>query len=519
VSRSIVRGAGIVGGATLLSRFAGMARDMVVAATFSPWVTDVFFTAFTIPNVLRRLLGEGSLTAVLIPVYTEVEVKQGEAAARRFTAAAFGTGAAVLLAVVALGVLLSPWIVMGYAWGFTEDPEKFSLCVAMTRLMWPYLLFVGLCAIAMGVLNAHRRFFWPAFSPVLLNLSIIGTTLLGAGALEANGWHPAWALPIGVVLGGALQFASQVIPLRRIDRLPRPRFERHPEVAKVARLLGPSVIGLGLYQVDILLSRLFASMLPEGAVTYLYYAMRLVEMPQAVFVMAIAAAALPDLSVARAHDDPDEMKRTWRSALSMSSFVVAPALVVLTVLSVPVVAVILQRGRFDAAMTEATAAALVWVALGIPGVAGVRNTSPFFYALQDTRTPVKISAVTLVLYVGLCLSLMWPFGHVGIAAAIGAAGTLQFVMQVILLRRKVGPLGLREVAGRAVRHAGAAAVAAVAAWGVARLGRWAEGSTWANAGVLFAALGAAAAAYLGAAALLGAPELRTLRNAVRRRRG
>ncbi|MFH2071364.1 MAG: lipid II flippase MurJ, partial [Actinomycetota bacterium] len=354
------------------------------------------------------------------------------------------------------------------------------------------------------------RFFWPAFSPVLLNLAMIGTILLGAGALEQRGIHPAWVLPIGVVLGGVLQFVSQLIPLRRIDRLTRPRLERHPEVAKVARLLGPSVIGLGIYQIDILLSRLFASLLPEGAVTYLYYAMRLVELPQAVFIMAIAAAALPDLSTARAHDDPEEMKRTWRSALSMSSFVIAPSLAVLTVLAVPVVAVLLQRGRFDYAMTGNTAAALAWVALGMPGVAGVRNTSPFFYALQDTRTPVKISAVTLVAYVGLCLALMWPFGHVGIAAAIGAGGTLQFLLQLVLLRRKVGPLGLRAIVGQSFRHLGAALVAAAAAWGVAGLGRWEDGSTWANAGILAVAILAAGGAYLGAALALGAPDAQAL---------
>ncbi|NMC70277.1 MAG: murein biosynthesis integral membrane protein MurJ [Myxococcales bacterium] len=517
MSSSLARGAGVVGGATLVSRLTGMVRDMVIAAWFDRMATDVFFTAFTIPNVLRRLLGEGSLTSVLVPVYTEVQVKQGEAPAKRFVGAAFGTGLAVLLGVTALGILLSPWIVMAYAWGFQSEPGKFSLCVSLTRFMWPYLVFVGLCAIAMGVLNAHRRFFWPAFSQTLFNLSMIGTTILAAGWLESHGIHPIWSLAIGVLAGGALQFASQIVPLRRIDRLPRPRLERHPEVTKVAKLLGPSVIGLGIYQLDILLSRLFASLLPEGSVTYLYYCMRLVELPQAVFVMAIAAAALPDLSLASAKGETDALKRTYVRSLTMSSFVAVPSVVGLAVLAVPVVAVLFQRGAFTWEMTGHTADALVWIALGIPGVAGVRNTSPVFYALQDTRTPVKMSALSLVLYIGLCLALMGPWKHVGIAAAIAAAPTAQFLAQVVFLRRKIGALGLRAAFDQLWRHLASAGVMVAACLPVASLGRWSEGGTLRNTLVLAAALLAGGATYAAAAWVFGARDARALLDGLRRR--
>ena len=517
MASSLARGAGVVGGATVISRVTGMVRDMVIAAYFDRMATDVFFTAFTIPNVLRRLLGEGALTSVLVPVYTDVQVKQGDAPAKRFVSSLFGTGLAVLVSVTLLGVLLSPWIVMAYAWGFQREPEKFSLCVSLTRVMWPYLVFVGLCAIAMGVLNAHRRFFWPAFSQTLMNLAMIGTTILAARWLESQGIRPIWSVAIGVLIGGALMVASQVLPMKRIDRLPSPRLEKHPEVIKVAKLLGPSVIGLGIYQADILLSRLFASLLPEGSVTYLYYCMRLVELPQAVFVMAIAAAALPDLSLAASHDNRDEMKRTYVRSLTMSSFVAVPSVIGLAVLAVPVVAVLFQRGHFTGDMTAKTADALVWIALGIPGVAGVRNTSPVFYALQDTKTPVKMSALSLVLYIGLCLALMWRWQHVGIAAAISAAPTFQFLVQVWFLRRKIGALGLRQALDQLWRHLAAGWVMAGACLPVASLGRWEQGGNLFNIGVLAATLLAAGAAYFLSAWIFGARDARALADGVRRK--
>jgi putative peptidoglycan lipid II flippase len=305
--------------------------------------------------------------------------------------------------------------------------------------------------------------------------------------------------------------------MKRLDRLPRPRLAKHPEVTKVARLLGPSVIGLGIYQADILLSRLFASLLPEGSVTYLYYCMRLVELPQAVFVMAIAAAALPDLSLASAKGEVGEMKRTYVRSLTMSSFVAVPSVVGLWVLAVPIVAVLFQRGAFTQEMTGHTADALVWIALGIPGVAGVRNTSPVFYALQDTRTPVKMSALSLVLYIGLCLALMGRFRHVGIAAAISAAPTAQFLAQIVFLRRKIGPLGLRDAVDQLVRHVAAGWIMAAACLAAASPGRWEDGATLRNAVILGAALVAGGAAYFLGAWVFGVRDARALLDGLRRR--
>lgn len=512
----IARGAAVVGAGTLGSRILGMVRDVVIAAHFDRGTTDVFFTAFTIPNVFRRLLGEGAMTPAIVPVYTGVRAGEGEGAARRFVGSAFGLGFVLLVAVALLGAVFSPWIVTVYAWGFQRDPEKFSLCISLTRALWPFLVFIGLCAIAMGILNAHRRFFWPAFSPALLNLAIIAATLAGASRLDAAGHNPVWALAIGVLLGGALQFAAHLLPLRRIDRLPAPSLRSGPAIRQVAGLLGPSVLGMALYQVDILLTRFFASMLDEGSVTYLFYAARLVELPQALFAMAVATAALPRLSQAEAASDRDETKRTWRRSVSMSSFVALPAFAALAVLAEPVVAVLFQRGEFDREMTVHTASALVWCAAGIPGVAGVRNTTQLFFALRDARTPVRLSFLNLVVFVTLCLLLMWHLGHVGIAIASGVTPNVQFAVQLAVLRRRIGPLGLREVAADAIRHAVAAAAMVGACLAAALPARWEEGGTIRNAALLAAVLAAGGAAYFGAAWALGTSDARALAAAVRR---
>ncbi|MBI5499443.1 MAG: polysaccharide biosynthesis C-terminal domain-containing protein, partial [Deltaproteobacteria bacterium] len=243
------------------------------------------------------------------------------------------------------------------------------------------------------------------------------------------------------------------------------------------------------------------------------------ELPQAVFVMAIAAAALPELSLASAKGEVGEIKRTYARSLSMSSFVAVPSVIGLAVLAVPIVSVLFQHGAFTREMTGHTADALVWIALGIPGVAGVRNTSPVFYALQDTRTPVKMSALSLVLYIGLCLALMGRYQHVGIAMAISAAPTAQFLAQAWFLRRKLGARGLRRVLDQVWRHAAAGWVMAGACLIAAAPGRWEEGFTARNALVLGGAVVAAALAYFLAAWVFAAQDARALLGGLRRRLG
>jgi putative peptidoglycan lipid II flippase len=517
--RSIARAAGLVGLLTLLSRIAGMVRDSVIAAAFSRGATDAFFIAFRIPNVLRALLAEGSMTVALIPVLTERR-RRSEDEARAFTAAAAGSGAVVLLFACAVGIVLAPWIVRAFAYGFVSSPEKLERAVTLTRMMFPYLLFVGLTALAMGVLNTLGHFAAPALSPVALNLAIIAGALGLAPLLDRLGWDRAGALAIGVLLGGGLQLALQLPPLRKLGYLPVPRVDfGHPGVREVGSLMAPAVFGLAIYQINILLAGQFASFLGDGAVSHLYYAQRLVEFPMGLFSVAMATAAMPALSAQAAAGDHERLLRTWRGSLRLSLFVVVPASIALAWLAVPLCAVIYQRGRFDAGDTRATAGALAGFAAGMWAAAGVRGTVPLFYALKDTRTPVRVAALSLVAYVAAAWLLRGPSGIVGLAVAVALASTVNLVGLLWALRRKVGRLGLRALAGSTLRDIAAGVAAVGLAALVARAGRWSEGgSLAANYGVLLAAVLTGVAAFVWISHLMRAEELSEIAEALRRRR-
>jgi putative peptidoglycan lipid II flippase len=524
-SRTVTRRAGIVAAATLASRVLGMVRDMVVAGIFPPVVTDLFYTAFTIPNALRRLAGEGSLTVAFIPVMTETMETEGRDASRRLVAAMSGVSLVFLTLLSVAGVLAAPWIVWGYGSGFSRFPGRIELAGDLTRILFPYILVAGLVALTMGVLNTVGRFFAPAFSPVLLNLGIIGGGLLLAGPLGRAGYDPVIGLALGVMIGGLAQVALQVPYLRVEGMLPWPRFDlRHPGVRTVLRLMGPSVFGVAVYQVNIILSRTFASFCPEGSVTYLYYAFRMVELPQGLFVYALASAMLPSLSVFAARKDFAGMNDGFLFALRQTLFVALPASVGLGVLALPIVSVLFQRGAFDAECAVQTAWALLYQAPGIVLVAGVRQTVPMFFALKDTRTPVWASIVNLVSYVALCLVLMGPMLHAGISLAVSLAAGLQLVVLLAVLRTRTRALGLSSL-GLAclvpclVRCSVASCACGAAAWATARLGRWELGGNDArNIGVLALALCAGAAAYAVVSFLLRSDEARELLDALRRRR-
>jgi putative peptidoglycan lipid II flippase len=515
----VVRSAGAFGTATLASRALGMVRDMVIAAVFSAWATDAFFVAFTIPNVLRRLLGEGSLNAAVVPVYTEVGVRGSDRESVRFVRVMLGAWLLVLLLVCAAGVALAPWLVRIYAWGFADDPRKLELTVILTRVMFPYILFMGLVALSTGVLNVHGRFFVPAFSPFFWNLAMIASALLASGPLAARGVPPVMSIAAGVVLGGLLQVLWQLPALARVGRLVRPVLSPgDPELRKVARLMLPMTLGYGIYQVDVLLSRLFASFLPEGSVSYLYYGMRVVDLPQAVFLLAIGTAVLPELSRAAAEHRPEDLRRSYGRALGLSLFVALPATVGIVVLARPIVSVLFLRGRFDLAMLEQTSLALMCMAPGIVGTAGVRVTMPAFFAQADTRTPTVIGAVNLAVYVAACLALMGPLQHLGLALALSIAPLTQFGQLAVALRRRVGPLGLRSVGRAVARSSAGCAVMGGAVWLLARPGRWDDpGRIALNAVLLLGCVAAGAALYAAVTYLLGAPELEEIAAALRRR--
>jgi putative peptidoglycan lipid II flippase len=515
----IVRRAGVVATGTLASRLLGAVRDAVVAAVFALAATDAFWLAFTIPNALRVLLGEGAVSAAFVPVYTEVRQREGMQRAKEFYRNLVGAMSVVLLAVTLIGVVFAPWVVKGYAWGFQRDEALFDTTIGLTRLLFPYIFLMGISALMMGALYASKRFAAPSFAPALLNIGLIAAAWLIAPWFDEIGWPAIYALAVGALLGGALQLVAQLPALHDVNLIVRPRigFDDH-YVRKCARLMVPLLAGLGVYQLNVLLSRLFASFLPIGSVSYLYYGQRLAEIPQGMFALAIASAALPSLSDAVARGDEEEAKRLFRQALGLSLFIAVPAAVALTVLSEPAATVFFGRGRYDAAAIHETARSLVWQAAGIWAVASVRTIVPMFHAHNDTRTPVIASAFNLVAFVTLSVVLMEPMQHVGLAAATTAAAVVQLVALLWLLRLRSGPLGMTEVTTSVIRIVLASAVMGLVVWAGARLGQWDKGGNDPRNLVVFGATGVVGAlTYLAVAAALGSPELRALKNVIQRR--
>ena len=505
-----------MGGATLLSRIFGFIRDMIVAQFFGAGMaTDAFFVAFRIPNLLRRLVGEGALTASFIPVYTEYITQRPPEEGREFVRATFWLLAVFLLVLTGLGILLAPGIVKVMAYGFSQEPEKLGLTVFLTRLMFPYIFFIGLVALAMGVLNSWKHFFAPALAPVLLNLSIILCVLVFYPFLS----EPILALALGVLLGGIAQLAFQWPFLRKKGIIFGFRFHpSHPGVKRVAALMAPSVLGLGVTQLNVLVSTFLASYLPEGSVSYLYYADRLLEFPMGIFAIAVATAVLPVMSEQAARKDWGNLRETLSFALRLVFFVTLPAMIGLIVLRQPILNLLFQRGAFTAHSTEMTAQALLYYSLGLAGFAGVRIIVPAYYSLQDTKTPVKIAFTALVANAVLGALLMRFLQHGGLALATSLAAGLNFALLVFLLRKKMGKIGLGKIVRSFFKSLGASVVMGAAALIISLQGEWEQaGATPEKIGLLGGAIAAAIAVYGVTSYFLGSEELQLVLEGVKKR--
>jgi putative peptidoglycan lipid II flippase len=516
---AIAQRAGVVAGGTLLSRVLGAARDSVIAASFHVAATDAFFVAFTIPNALRVLLGEGAVSSAFVPVFSEVTQREGETRARRFLSNLSGVMITILAGVTVVGVLGASWIVPLYAAGYGNEPGKLELTTDLTRLVFPYIFFMGLAALGMGALNARKRFFVPAFAPALLNVAMIAAPWLLVPLTDSLYWPPIAALAASVLIGGLLQVVAQVPALRAEGLMVVPRFGlSDPYVRKSLRLISPLLFGLGIYQLNVMLSRLFASFLPTGAQSYLYYGQRLVELPQGMFAMAIASAALPSLSELRGEGKNREAKEVVEFALRMALFVAIPSSLALMAVAEPTVVMLFGRGSFTLRDVEETARSLTAQAAGIWAVASVRTLVPAFHAYNDTKTPVISSAVNLVTFVGLSLALMPAFAHVGIAAAISVAAVAQLTVLVLRLRRHLGGLSGATLLPGVGRVIVASLVMATVARSVCVLGVWERGGNdLRNLLVYLGALVASAASLVGVAYVLRMPELVQLTSMVRRR--
>ena len=439
----IVRAAGVVGTATLGSRILGFVRDMVTAFFFGTGnAADAFFVAFTIPNLLRRLFAEGTMTISFVPVFSDYLINRGEEEAFKVARITMTILSAAIFITVLIGIVFSPEIVSVFAPGFKGDPEKWELTVELTRIMFPYILFISLTALAMGVLNSIGHFLTPASAPILLNVAMIGSMYLISPFME----KPIVGLAWGVIIGGVLQIFLQVGPLlkRGVTFWPSLNF-KHPAVRSVLKLMLPAIFGASIYQLNVVVIRLLASLLEPGSVSYLYYADRLTQFPLGIFAVAIGTAVLPSMSKMAATGRIDELKETFTDSLSMTLFITVPASVGLIVLRVPIISLLFYRGEFDYSSVVATADALLYFTIGLPAVSGVRVMANGFYALKDTATPVKIGAVSIALNIVLCVLLMGPLKHGGLALAVSIAAFLNAFLLIIVFRKRQGRLRLKRL--------------------------------------------------------------------------
>jgi putative peptidoglycan lipid II flippase len=432
--KNISGAAGVIAFFTLLSRILGLVRDMVMATLFgSGMAADAFFVALRIPNLLRRLFAEGSLTIAFIPVFTEYLTLKSREDAFDLARIVFTILSLILVVVTVLGVLFAPFIVKIQAFGFGSSGVKYDLTVLLTRLTFPYIFFIGIVAFFMGVLNSLRHFAAPAAAPILLNVGIIGAACF----IAPHCAEPIVGVAMGVILGGVLQVALQIPWVYGAGLRLFPKWQPlHPGVRRIGYLMLPAVFGSAVYQFNQFVGTLLASFLREGSVSWLYYADRLVQFPLGIFAIAIATAALPSLSAHATRKDHAQFQKTLDHGLCLVFFIALPAMAGLLILGKPIVSLLFERGAFNAESSLMTTDALVCYSFGLWAFSGMRVLIAAFYALQDTKTPVKIAIISLGVNVIASLVLMGPMKHAGLALALSVASAVQFVLLAFFLRKK-----------------------------------------------------------------------------------
>ncbi|WP_300666804.1 murein biosynthesis integral membrane protein MurJ [Desulfoluna sp.] len=519
---NVTRAAGIVGSATLLSRIFGYVRDMVTAYYFGAGpLADAFIAAFRIPNMLRRLFAEGSLSISFVPVFTETLGRDGQAEAFRMAGAALRLLSLILALVAVAGVLASPGIVSAIATGFKGDPWQYELTVHLTRIMFPYVFFICLVALCMGILNVLGHFAAPALAPVALNIAMIASLVVG-GMITSDGTIRVTILAWGVLLGGVLQLGMQIPALwRRGFYFFKPGPLWHPALATVGRLMLPAVFGAAVYQVNMFIGTMLASLLDTGSITGLYYADRLVQFPLGIFAISIGTAVLPSLSRQMAAGDLDGVAETFSFGLRFTLFITLPAMVGLVVLREPLVALLFGRGAFDSAAVSLTADALLFYAVGLWAISCVRVTVPLYYAFKDTRTPVQVAVVAILLNVVLSFLLMGPMAHRGLALAVSLSSIANFLLLLFLLvKRGMVHLNYKLIFVSVGKSGAASLVMGGIVWQGLVFLMPDGGYTFMTAAISTAfGVMAGVVSYGGVAWMVKSPELSAVQRIVNRRRG
>jgi putative peptidoglycan lipid II flippase len=444
---TLIKSTASVGSMTLLSRVLGLARDIVIARFFSASdAADAFFVAFKIPNFLRRLFAEGAFSLAFVPVLTEYRNNYTAAQTRDLIDRVAGTMGFILLLLSFAGVAASPLLISIFAAGFIDQPAKFDLTADMLRLTFPYILLISMTAMAAGILNTWKHFAVPAFTPVLLNLSLIGCAVWLSPHLEM----PITALAWGVLIAGVAQLLFQLPFLYREGLLPRPKWGwRHAGVQKILKLMIPALFGSSVAQINLLFDTFIASFLVTGSVSWLYYSDRLLEFPLGVFGIALATVVLPNLSQAHFRDGDESFNKTMHWAIQITLVVALPATFGLFLLAQPILSTLFQYGVFNVNDSMMAAYSLMAYSLGLPAFIMIKILANGFYARQDTKTPVRIGIQAMVLNMLLNVVLVvWMLQadflapHVGLALATTASAYFNAFRLARELRRDaiLGPL-------------------------------------------------------------------------------
>ena len=514
---SVVRAAGVIGVATFSSRILGFVRDMVLARLFGATAAaDAFFVAFRIPSLLRELFAEGSMSSAFIPVFTEYSTLKSRHEAWELASAAFTTLLTIVTVVTLAGIIAAPSFVEILAPGFQASPEKLALTTLLTRIMFPYLLFVSLAAVAMGILNSVRAFAAPACAALFLNIFIIGCALFLSPLLQ----EPIIGVAIGVVAGGAAQFAMQIPSLKSRGLLFGFRIEPgHPGVRRMGRLMVPSLLGMSVTQINLTVSTILASFI-AGAPTYLFYGMRLIQFPLGIFGVALAMAILPTLSAQAARGALDELRTTLGFGLRMIVFIMLPAMLGLIFLRTPIVHLFFEHGTFNAGDTAETALAVLCYAVGLWAFGGVRIIVAAYYSLQDTTTPAISAAIAVTANIFFSLLLMSILGAAGLALATALAAMVNGGILVAVLNRRLGGMDWGSVGLSALRVVIACVPLIVACLWVSGGQVWTHPDEWiAKSVMLTVAIGLSVSGYIGVHALLRSEELDLVWGMVRKRFG
>lgn len=442
---SLFKAASTVSLLTLASRVTGMVRDLIMASVFGATaMTDAFNVAFRLPNMFRRLFGEGAFSQAFVPVLGASKVQHGDEATHLLVDRVATVLTWVLLLTCLIGVLAAPALVWLLASGLQQNPRSFDAAVVMARWMFPYIGFMSLVALGAGILNTWKQFAVPAFTPVLLNLAMIAAAWLGAPWFQTMGIEPIYAMVMGVLVGGVLQLGLQLFALRRLGMLPRVSWRWQPVrdawadsgVRRVATLMGPALLGVGVAHLSAIINLQIASHLTPGSVSWMSYAERLMEFPTAMLGVALGVVLTPQLVAAKAADDADQYSAMLDWGLRLVVLLAVPCTVALLVFAQPLVATLYGRGAFGDRDIQQTTVALMGYGAGLLGIVAIKVLAPGFYASQNIRTPVRIAIFVLVVTQLLNIVLVPWLAHAGLTLAISLGALINAALLLIGLMRR-----------------------------------------------------------------------------------